>query len=266
MPAPRLSIWSGPPELPRERVEHAVGRDDQEREIDEDGGRDRQGDDDRCLAPAAPSPRGDGEHRHEHGWIELDRDSRAGHERGRAQAAAGHERHGGGDERGGQEVEPREDHPAEQQRRRRDDGERDGVVAAARAAAAERPVEREHRRGADRGELGDEDDAIGVERAGHQCWQDERRERARRILEREVAVGNEAVGDSLAVRAVERDVRDRIAEELPGDGRRDGDADEHARGQQRLGGRSTAFHYGPVATRVRGAQSARSTNGSTHGR
>ena len=93
------------------------------------------------------------------------------------------------------------------------------------------------------------------------------RERARRVLEPEVAVRDEPAGDPLAVRPVERDVGHRLAEELPGDGDRDGDRDEDAGCGER--GRVRAVAHGPtdvLAGRRRGANSASSANGSTQGR
>ncbi len=72
--APRLSIWSGRPELPAEAVAEPVGREREERpEGDRDHAREDAEADER-LPAAAPPPHVRQRERHEHGRVELRRD------------------------------------------------------------------------------------------------------------------------------------------------------------------------------------------------
>ena len=106
--------------------------------------------------------------------------------------------------------------------------------------APERPVERKHRECPDQRELRDEDHAVRLERLRHERREHEGRERAGRILEGEVAVRDEPVGDPFSVRPVERDVRHRVAEQLPRDSRDRGDRDEDGGCHERRGRRTHA--------------------------
>ena len=79
---PEALDLQGAAELPAERVGHAVRRDDEERQVDENRDHSGEPDDHQRLPASVPPPGGDREQRDEHGGIELHGDARADDERG----------------------------------------------------------------------------------------------------------------------------------------------------------------------------------------
>ena len=241
--------------------------DQKEREVREHDRSGRERDDHGELAPAAPSPGDDAEQGQEQHRVELDRDPDTDDERACPKAARGEQCQRAGDEGGGEKVEPREDHAAEESGDEGDGGERDvpvgdRTVETAQPLAHEQDTERP-----DNGHLGHEDRTIGARGVGHERRQHESGQRTRRVLEPEITVRDKPVRDPLAVRPVERDVRDGVPRELPRHGHRDGDRDEHSACEERVPGQAPWRHGARVSGRgVRGSIKARRTNGSTQGR
>ncbi len=276
-------------ELPAERVEHPVRRDEKKRNVGDGHGRsdERQHRRELTLAGCAPAPPGDADERDEDGRIELDDDPDPDDEGAGAEPAGDEKEHRAGDERRRNEVEARQDHTAEEKWDERDDKQREAAVGLARAEPTEAGGEEEHADRPGHRHLRGEHHAVGAERVGHERGQNESRKRPRRVLEREVAVGDEPVRDSLAVRSIERDIGDGAPAPLPRDGRRHGREDEHGGGGERLplcgvavphvdlavsrgrasvAGSGRGIAGGRAGLGSRGRKSASSTNGSTQGR
>ena len=177
-----------PRQLPPDAVRDAAGRDDEEREEGEhdDAGAERQAD--QRLAPAAPPPDVRERDGHEHGRIELHRHGRA--EQAEAEPVAPvHERgERGGHERRRIEVEARQHDRAEQKRKRRDQRERADRSLARRPEPAQRHRREQHRGDAEAGHQELEDVAEARLVVAQQSGDDEREQRAGRVLRADVAV------------------------------------------------------------------------------
>ena len=244
-PAPRLSICSGRPTCRPSESSTPSGAITRNPAYASTIGAAARPSDDRELAPSATPPRVDRERRQEEGRIELDRCRDPDDERGRSATPRQRERERSDDERRRHEVEPGQDHAAEQQRRERDHGEREDALPPGKIETAEGDVEDEHAQHADDRHLRDEHDPVGVERPCDERRQHDRGKRAGRVLEAEVPIRHDAVGDALAVRLVQRDVGDRVAEMLPQGGDRDRACHEDDACGERLPRRPGRLSIGP---------------------
>ncbi len=184
--------------------EHAARCEEQEREVDGDDNTDGERRAHERLAAAAPAPHvGDGQ-REEDSGVELRRDRRAEQDVTEAKPVVEKRRERERREHRGPEVEAREDDRPDRERRERDERERpeaEPELPRGQRDCNDQPPAAERHQPLERaavvhvGERGSEKDG----------------QRARRVLDAEVAVRNLAVRHRLAVGLVHRRVDDLVA-------------------------------------------------------
>ena len=139
----------------------------------------------------------------------------------------------GRDERRGPEVEPRQDDRAERERGEGDEAERSDQARPPRPERDERDRDADDHRLAEEGHQRLEADAERLRARIAERGNGEHGQRARRVLEREVAVGQLPVVDLRAVALVDRRVDDRVVRVEATVQHGPADEEEHDRGERR---------------------------------